>query len=107
MANATHHRKAATGLISLVAIGLLLESNLSLYQLEDILISWLFFNLAFVLLTLLILAVILVAYAGEYVVHWASTAPRVISTVALRLSESYSRIIPAENRSEFHATNSE
>src|SRR6516164_1225232 len=75
MMDATQHRKAATRLISFAAVGLLLEGNLSLYQLEAILICWLVFSLAFVSLALLILAVIFVFYAGECVIHWASTGP--------------------------------
>ena len=90
MKNATHYRKAATGLISFVAIGLLSGRNLSFYRLEEILICWLVFSLAFVSLGLAILAGMLVFCAAECVIHWVSTAPRVILTVALRLSEIYS-----------------
>ena len=76
MINATQHWKAATSFISFAAVGLLLERNLSLYQLEEILICWLVFSLAFVSLALLILAVLFVFYAGECVVHWAGTGPK-------------------------------
>ena len=73
---------------------------MSMYQFEEFLICWLFFSVAFVSLTVLILAGILVYYAGEWVIHWVTTAPRVISTVALRPSEIYSGIISAEDPSE-------
>ena len=99
MMNATHYRKAATGLISFLAVGLLLGRNLSFYRLEEILICWLFLSLAFVSLALVISAGILVFYAGECVIHWVSTAPRV-RTVALRSSEIYPGIVPAEDRSD-------
>ena len=107
MINATRYRKTTTGLISFAAVALILGRNLSLYKLEEILICWLFFSAAFVSLALVILAGILVSYAGECVIHWASTAPRLISTVALRTSEIYSGVVPAEDQSEFHSTNSE
>ena len=107
MIDAIHYRKAATGPISFVTVGLLLGSSLSSYQLEEFLICWLFFSVAFASLALLILVGILVSYAGECVIHWASTAPRLISTVALRASEIYSGVVPAEDQSEFHSTNSE
>ena len=107
MIDATQYRKAAIGLISFVAIGLLLGRNLSFYRLEEILICWLVFSLAFVSLALVILVGLFVSYAGECVIHWASTAPRLISTVALRTSEIYSGVVPAEDQSEFHSTNSE
>jgi len=91
MINATQHGKAATRFISFAAVGLLLGRNLSLYQLEEILICWLVFSLAFVSLALLILAVIFV-FTQECVIHWASTAPRLISTVTLRPSEIWSKL---------------
>jgi hypothetical protein len=70
MINATQHRKVATRFISFAAVGLLLEGNLSLYQLEEILICWLVFSLAFVSLAILILAVIFVFCAlGEHGPH--------------------------------------
>jgi hypothetical protein len=88
MINATRCSKVATGLTCFVALGLLLGRNLSFYRLEEILICWLVFSLAFVLLGFAILAGILLFCAGECLIHRVSTAPRVISTVALRLSES-------------------
>ena len=100
MIDATQYRKAATGSISFVAVGLLLGRNLSFYRLEEILICWLFLSLAFVSLALVILAGIFVFCAGEYVMHFVSTAPRVISTVVARPSEIYPGIIPAEDRSK-------
>ena len=90
MMDATQHRKAATRLISFAAVGLLLEGNLSLYQLEEILICWLVFSLAFVSLALLILAVIFVFCAGECVILGRALAPRLISTVTLGPSEIWS-----------------
>jgi|SRR6516162_8377270 hypothetical protein len=90
MISATPYRKVAVGLICFVAAGFLLGRNLSFYRLEEILICWLVFSVAFVALGLAILAGMLVFCAGECVIHWVSTAPRVISTVALRLSEIYS-----------------
>ena len=107
MIDATQYRKAAAGLISFVAVGLFLGRNLSFYRLEGILICWLVFSLAFVSLALVILAGIFVFYASEWVMHFVSTAPRVISAVALRASEIYSGVVPAEDQSEFHSTNSE
>lgn len=56
MINATHYRKVATGSISFVAVGSLIGLNLPFYRLEDILISWMLFSLAFVSLALVILA---------------------------------------------------
>ena len=103
MINATRYRKTTTGLISFAAVALILGRNLSLYKLEEILICWPAFSAAFVLLALVILAGSLVFYAGERVIHWASTAPRVISAVALRPAEICSEMIPAEDRSEFQA----
>jgi hypothetical protein len=96
MKNATRYRKTTTGLISLAAIALILGRSLYLYKLEEILICWLFFSAAFVSLALVILAGLFVFYVGECIIHWASTSPRVISAVALRPSETYSGIIPAE-----------
>ena len=90
MINATPYRKVAISLISFIAVGLLLGRNLSFYRLEEILICWVVFSLAFVSLGLAILAGMLVFCVAECVIHWASMAPRVISTVALRLSEIYS-----------------
>ena len=107
MKNATRYRKASTGSMSFVVVGLVVGRNLSFYQLEEILICWLVFSVAFVSLALVILAGALVFYAGERVIHWPSAAARVISRVALRSSETYSGKIPAENRSESQATNSE
>ena len=100
MLDANHYRKAATGLKSLVVVGLLLGRNLSFYRLEEILICWLVFSVAFVSLALVVLAGIFVFCAGEYVMHFVRTAPRVISTVVLRPSEIYSGIIPEEDPSE-------
>ena len=107
MIDATQYNMAATGPICFVAVGLLLGGNLSLYQFEEFLICWLLFSGAFVSLALLIFAGILVLYTGKCVAHWANTASRLIPTVALRASEAYPGIGPAENRSEFPATNSE
>ena len=107
MKNATRYRKTTTGLISFAAVALILGRNLSLFKLEEILICWLFFSAAFVSLALIILLGLFVFCAGECVIHWASAAARVISAVALRPSETYSGMIPAEDRSEFQATNSE
>ena len=92
MIEATHYRKPVKGLISFAGFWLLLGRNMSMYQFEEILICWLFFSVAFVSLALVILAGVLVSYAGEWVIHWVTTAPRVISTVVLRPSEIYSRI---------------
>jgi hypothetical protein len=100
MINGTHYRKAAAGSISFVAVGLLLGRNLSFYRLEEILICWLFFSLACVSLALVILVGIFIFYASEYVVHFVSMAPRVISTGELRPSEIYPGIIPTEDRGE-------
>jgi hypothetical protein len=100
MIDATQYRKAATGLISFVAVGLLLGRNVCFYRLEEILICWLFFSLAFASLALVISAGIFVFYASEYVVHFVRTALRVISTLELRPSEIYAGTIPAEDRSE-------
>ena len=100
MKNATHYRKAATGLISFVAIGLLSGRNLSFYRLEEILICWLVFILVFISLTFVILVGALVSYAGEWIIHRVTTAPRAISTVALLPSEIYSGIISAQDPSE-------
>ena len=97
MIEATHYKKPVTGLISFATVGLLLGRNLSMYQFEAILICRLFFSAAFVSLALVILAGVLVSYAGEWIIHWVTTAPRVISTVALRPSEIYSGIISAED----------
>ena len=71
-----------------------------MYQFEEILICWLFFSVAFVSLALVILAGVLVSYAGEWVIHWMTTAPRMTSTVALRPPEIYSVMISAEDPSE-------
>ena len=106
MINATRYRKTTTGLISFAAVALILGRDLSLYKLEEILICWLVFGAAFVSLSLVILAGSLVFYAGERVIHWASAAPRVVQAVALRPSEICKGMIPAEDRSEFQATNS-
>ena len=97
---AAQYRKAAMGLVSLVAVRLLLGPKLSVYRLEEILICWLVFSLAFISLGLAIVVGVVVFYAGEGVIHWVGTAPRVISTGALRPSEIYSGIIPAEDRRE-------
>ena len=69
MINATRYRKTTTGLISFVTVGLLLGGSLSSYQLEEFLICWLFFSVTFVSLALLILAGILVSFAGECVIQ--------------------------------------
>ena len=106
MITATHHREATTGLISFVAAAVLLGHNLSLYQIEENLICWLFFSLAFVSLALVGLTVILVFGAGKYVIQWSKTAARVIAAVALHPSEIHSGMIPAENRSKFQVTSS-
>jgi len=100
MINATRYRKAATGSISLVVVGLLLERNLSFYRLEEILISWMLFSLALVSLALVILAGIFVFCAGQCLRHWASMAARDIAAVALRPSERYSGMVPTEGRTE-------
>ena len=100
MIDATQYRKAATGSISFVAVGLLLGRNLSFYRLEEILICWLFFSLVCVSLALVLLVGIFILYASEYAVHFVSTALRVISTVELRPSETYPRTISAEDRGE-------
>ena len=100
MIEVTRYRKPVKGLITFATVGLLLGHDMSLYQFEETLICWLFFSVAFVSLALVILAGLLVSYAGEWVIHWVTTAPRVMSPVALRPFEIYSGMIPAEDPSE-------
>lgn len=106
--NAPHYGRAAPGLISFLGVGLLLGRNVSLYHLEEILICWLFFSLAFVSLALIVLAGFLVFCAGECVIHWVTMIPGYRHfRFSLRACELYSGIVGTEDQQEFQPSNSE
>ena len=93
MASATGYAKTAKWPKFFVAVALFL--GLNPYWLEEVLACWLFFILAFTLLALLVFAAALVSYAGERVIHWASTPVRAIPKVALAPSQLHLKEIPS------------
>lgn len=64
-----------------------LELIVRSYDMRELLVCWLYFSIAFVSLTLVILAVVLACYTGKYLIQWAIAAVRVIPKVALGPSE--------------------
>lgn len=78
---ATHRVSQFAGLF--LGLGLILRS----YYMRELLVCWLCFSIAFVSLTLVILVVALVCYAGKYFANWASKAARVTPKVALGAPE--------------------
>lgn len=57
-------------------LGLLLGLSLYSYHVQEVLVCWLFFSLAFASLALLILGGVVVLSAGNYIIHWTSKAVR-------------------------------
>jgi hypothetical protein len=68
---ATHRVSQCASLF--LGLGFILRS----YHMRELLVCWLCFSIAFVLLTLVILAVVLACYAGRYFIQWASAVVRV------------------------------
>jgi hypothetical protein len=73
--------------ILLRILGLLLALSLYSYHAQELLVCWLFFSLAFASLVLVILGAVVVWYAGNHVIHWASMATRATPTVVLGPAE--------------------
>ena len=63
--------------------GLLLGLGLFSYHVRELMVCWLLFCLLFVLLVLLIFGGVLACYAGQCVIDWVSTTPRVTPVVTL------------------------
>lgn len=77
MVNPTYYGTAV--IISPTVVGLLLDRDLFFYRLEEVLVCWLFFGLAFLSLALVILTGTLIFSAGEWLIYRASAAARVMS----------------------------
>jgi hypothetical protein len=92
--SAARYSKLVIFLLPFAAVGLLLGFNLSSYHLQELLVCWLCFSMAFVSLALAILAIALACYAGKYLIHCASAAARVISRVALGPANTHLKVIP-------------
>jgi hypothetical protein len=80
--NAARYSKLVISLLALTAVGLVVGLNLSSYHLQELLVCWLCFGMAFVSLALAILAFVLACYAGKYLIHCAIAAVRVIARAA-------------------------
>jgi hypothetical protein len=78
--------------------GLLLGLSLYSYRVRELLVCWLFFSLLFVSLALVILGGVLACYAGNYAIHWASTAAGVTPVVALGAGELHLKTIPVARK---------
>jgi hypothetical protein len=77
-----------------LGLGLILRS----YHMRELLVCWLCFSVAFVSLTLVILAAILTCYAGRYIIEWASAVVRVIRPPSLtyaKLSQNKIYLFPS------------
>ena len=81
--NTARYSKFVIFLLAFTAAGLVVGLNLSPYHVQELLVCWLCFTIAFVSLALTILVVVLACYAGKYLTHCVSTAARVTSRVAL------------------------
>ena len=77
--NLTRCSKLGLSLLAFAAVGLVLKLNLSSYHLEELLICWLCFSIAFVLLALAVLMLVLACYAGKYFAQCASIVAQVIA----------------------------
>jgi hypothetical protein len=80
--NAARYSKLVIPLLAFTTVGLVAGLNLSSYHLQELLVCWLCFSIAFVSLALAILAFALACYAGKYLIHCASAAVRVIARAA-------------------------
>jgi hypothetical protein len=78
--------------------GLLLGLSLYSYRVRELLVCWLFFSLLFVSLALVILGGVLACYAGNYAIHWVSTAVGVTPVVALGAGELHLKTIPVARK---------
>lgn len=81
--------------ILLRILGLVLALSLYSYYVQELLVCWLFFSLAFASLVLVILGAVVVWYAGNYIIHWASMAVRTSPTVVLGPPELHLKRISA------------
>jgi uncharacterized membrane protein AbrB (regulator of aidB expression) len=81
--NASRYSKPLIFLLAFTAVGLVVGLNLSSYHLQELLVCWLCFNIAFVSLALAILVVVLAGYAGKYLAHCVGLAARMTSKVGL------------------------
>jgi hypothetical protein len=86
--------------LAFVAIGFLLGLSLYSYHLQELLVCWLCFSVVFVSLALVILTVVLVCYATECLLAWASRAEGVIIQVARGTPELQVKIIQAGGKLE-------
>ncbi len=101
MAIATRYTKTAKSLLSILAIGSFLGLSPHSYRLQEVVVCWLLFSLAFVSLAIVILAGVLACGACECVSHWASTATgRVAPKVALVPPELHLKIVSAPGKSK-------
>ena len=79
---AARYSELVLSILAFVAVGLVVGLNLSSYHLQELLVCWLCFSMAFVSLALAILAFVLACYAGKYLIHCASAAVRAIARAA-------------------------
>jgi hypothetical protein len=99
MATATLYTKTAKSLMSILAVGLLVGLSLHSYRIQEVVVCWLFFSMAFVSLAIVILTGVLACGACESVIHWASTATRrVAPKVELAFPELHLKIIPTAGK---------
>jgi hypothetical protein len=98
MATATRYTKTAKSLMSILVVGSLLGLSLHSYLIQEVVVCWLFFSLAFVSLAVVIFTGVLACGACECIIHWASTAARVAAKVALASPELHLKTIPTAGK---------
>ena len=80
-------RRLLTGFYFLQFSALLLCLGCYSYRVKELVVCWLFFCSLFALLALMFLGVVLVCYAGKYVVAWTNAVHTVIPELAVCLVE--------------------
>jgi hypothetical protein len=87
-------RSTKSLILSLLAFGSLLRLSLYPYGTQEVVVCWLLFSLAFVSVAVVILAGVLVYWACQWAIHWASSAAHEAPKVVLGSPELHLEIIP-------------
>ncbi len=98
MATTTRYTKTAKSLMSILAVGSLLGLSLHSYRIQEVVVCWLFFSLAFVSLAVVIFAGVLACGAYECIIHGVSAAARAAAKVELVSPELHLKTIPTAGR---------